>query len=129
MKKKMSNKPIIIFDSECTLCTRFKDGLERIDINNELSFISIHSPEVNDLDVSLSAQEIQATIHLITEDNKVLKGSDVITHLSKILPGIKKLSWLLETNVGKKASNFFYEKINQMRLAKTKECKGCKKHH
>lgn len=123
----MDKLPLIIYDSECTLCTRFKQGLQRLDLNKNLSFISIHSPEIRNFNIYIDINEIHETIHLIDEDKNILKGPEVIPYLAKSLPAVNKLAWLLETNIGKKASDFFYEKVNQLRKSQLEECNHCNK--
>lgn len=124
----MEKKVVVLFDSQCTLCLRFKKALEVIDTEKRISFKSIHEPSTYIEHPELSKQDCEGVIHLIDlNNNNVYQGSDVITFLIKSFPSVSKLSWLLDSNSAKNAIDIFYNKLNNMRLAKkNKKCYSCK---
>ncbi len=115
--------PIVLFDPECPLCLRFKQGLEFLDKN--LCFISAREEEIYSQFPELSRQECLEKIHLITEDNKVLVGPEVVDYLVHRLPGVSKLGWLLDTNQGKKVKDYFYQKVEELREMSQKQDSDC----
>ena len=115
--------PLILFDPECPLCTRFKQGLEFLD--KSLQFESARDDEVYAAFPELTRQTCLEKVHMITKDRRILSGQDVVDELIKTLPGVSKLSWLLDNEQGKKVKEFFYQKVEELReLTKQKE-KGC----
>ena len=121
-----SKLPLIIYDSECPLCVRFKQGLEILDFDKRINFVPLSEAQIFAEFPELKAQECAKVVHLITEERSVLKGSEVITYLLKYYPGVSKLAWLLETDQGKKVVDFFYNKVEEIRHKfKTEECDRC----
>lgn len=116
--------PLILFDPECPLCTRFKQGLEYLD--KSLHFESARNDEVYAQFPELSRQKCLEKVHMITKDMKILSGLEVVDELLKTLPGVSKLSWLLENQQGQKVKDFFYQKVEELReLAKKKDEGDC----
>lgn len=122
--------PVLLYDSECILCTRFKQSLEKLNFELDLNYLSIHDESINELPIKIDFSELNSEVHLIDSNHNVYKGSEVINFLAKHIEGIKKFAWLLDTNVGKKASEFFYNKVNELRDSQLKsDCPKCKKKH
>lgn len=123
--------PFLLYDADCILCTRFKQALERLDVENRLHYVPVGTAEVYEqfpnIDPGLSKQ----VLHYVDEQGQVHMGGDIAAALAHQFPGINKLAWLLETEVGRKVSNFFYEKVNELRKSSliTRGCGGgCGKH-
>lgn len=121
----------IIFDSECPLCLRFKQGLEFMDSSKKLRFLSLQDSNVFDEFPDLNPESCQSQVHLITSDRKILKGPEVVEYLIKTLPAVSKLSWLLDSESGKKATQFFYQKVEELReiLKEKEDCNECPHNH
>lgn len=119
--------PIILFDPECPLCLRFKQGLSLMDKN--LVFISVREESTFERFPELSRQECLEKVHLIKDSGEVISGPDVVDYLVERLPGVKKLSWLLDSDQGKKVKNFFYDKVEELRrlTVKNSSCSSCPK--
>lgn len=124
----MSNyqKPFVLYDSECTMCTRFKQVLEKLDRENEINFYSARESEVYEHFEELNEEDCLDTIHCMDENGKIYKGSETIIYLSKIVPGIKDHQWLLETDVARKAADIFYSAVNNYRKSKLNSCPKCR---
>ena len=103
--------PLILFDPECSLCTRFKQGLEYLD--KSLHFESARNDEVYAQFPELSRQNCLDKVHMITTDMKILSGQEVVDELLKTLPGVSKFAWLLDNDQGKKVKDFFYNKVEE----------------
>lgn len=116
--------PLLVFDSDCTLCVRFTQALKLIDTKSLIHFESLKNEELYEYFSSISLNECQKELHLITKD-KVYRGSEVIDYLIILIPGVEKISWLVRSNAAKSATNLFYKKINSLRLKQKKGCKTC----
>ena len=126
MEDNLQKLPLLLYDSECTMCMRFKDALSRLPGGENLQMISIHNPAVYDSYPELTREQCHQTVHLITEEKKIIKGSEVVEYLIHFYPGISKFAWLIENQVGKKAVDIFYEVVNRYRQSNLNDCKGCK---
>lgn len=115
--------PLVLFDPECPLCLRFKQGLSFLDKN--LTFVSAREDEIYALFPELNRQDCLETVHMITADKKILKGPAVVDYLVETLPGVSKLAWLLDNEQGKKVKNFFYEKVEELRELSNKKDSDC----
>lgn len=120
--------PLILYDSECPLCLRFKQGLEYLDKN--LTFVSAREDDVYLEFPELSKKECLEKVHLITADRMIISGPEVVDYLIQTLPGVSKLAWLLDNDQGKKVKEFFYQKVEELRELTTKkddDCQQCPK--
>ncbi len=117
--------PILIYDAQCTLCTRFKISLEKLSTFKDLSTVSIHEEDIYIEFPDLNMEECHQEIHLITEEAVILKGSKVIEYLLKQNPTVSKFSWLIESNQGQKTINYFYNMANKYRETLIKKCTTC----
>lgn len=115
--------PLILYDHECPLCLRFKQGLEFLD--KSLNFVSARDEEVYAQFPELSRQACLDKVHLITIEGKVLAGPEVVDFLIEKLPGVSKLSWLLDNEQGKKVKDYFYQKVEELRTLSQKKDNDC----
>lgn len=117
--------PIILYDPECPLCLRFKQGLSYLD--PKLTFVSAREEDVYLAFPELSRQACLDKVHMITAEKVVLSGPEVVDHLVKTLPGVSKFAWLLDNEQGKKVKDFFYQKVEELRELSTKKdsCGQC----
>lgn len=118
--------PLIIFDPDCPLCVRFKQGLEMI--NKNISYAPLTDSEVFDAFPILKLEECRHEVHLLVSENEVLKGKEVIDYLLETTPMVSKLAWLLENPAGDKVKDFFYQKVEELRqIVKEKNnCPTCR---
>jgi predicted DCC family thiol-disulfide oxidoreductase YuxK len=117
--------PLILYDPECPLCLRFKQGLSFLDKN--LTFVSAREEEVYQAFPELSRQACLDKVHMITTEKMIIAGPDVVEHLMQTLPGVSKFAWLLDNEKGQKVKDFFYQKVEELReLSHKKEsCQQC----
>ena len=115
--------PLVLFDPECPLCLRFKQGLEFLD--KDLCFVSARDENVFTEFPELSRQECLEKIHMITDEQKILVGPEVVDYLTHKLPGVRKLAWLLDSDQGKKVKDFFYQKVEELRELSQKQDSNC----
>jgi predicted DCC family thiol-disulfide oxidoreductase YuxK len=117
---------VIVYDAECMFCQRFKQGIEFMDRDHRVEFASLHSQEIYLAHPQLCPNECQKVVHMVRKnDATVFRGGDIAAELAKLLPGVSKFAWLLETNRGKQAADFFYEKVDQLKKRRSKSCSSC----
>lgn len=115
--------PLILFDPECPLCLRFKQGLEHLD--KSLNFISAREENVYEKFPELNREACLAKVHLITPEMKILSGPEVVDYLLTTMPGVSKLAWLLDNDQGRRVKEFFYQKVEELRELTTKKDSDC----
>lgn len=117
--------PLLIFDPDCPLCLRFKQGLEMM--NKNISFVPLTDNEVFEAFPILQREECQKQVHLVISENEVIQGREVVDYLLDNTPGVSKLAWLLDNQAGDKVKDFFYQKVEELReIVKEKQnCPTC----
>ncbi len=94
-------------------------------MKRDLNFVSVRDEEVYKSFPMLNRNDCFEKVHLITEDQKILKGPEVVDYLVETLPGVSKLAWLLDNEQGKKVKDFFYQKVEELRELTVKKNEGC----
>ena len=125
----MEDKHLLIYDSECGLCVRFKKALEFLDKDKKINFRSVYDQSVYVDYPELKQEECEEMIHMVAADGKILKGSDVVSFLIQLNPGVKKFSWLIESDSAEKAMGAFYGRLNEMRIMRKRKCFTCGRPH
>lgn len=115
--------PLVLYDPDCPLCLRFKQGLEFLD--KDLCFVSAREDLVYQEFPELSRQACLEKVHLITAEKKIVVGSEVVDYLAQRLPGVSKLAWLLDTDKGKKVKDYFFQKVEELRELSQKQDSDC----
>ena len=79
------------------------------------------------LNPSLNFEDCSEEIHLVDEQGAIHKGGEVIKYLALKIPGVSKLSWLIESDSTQKAMDVFYEKVNSVRKSnqEKRNCTSC----
>jgi predicted DCC family thiol-disulfide oxidoreductase YuxK len=121
--------PLLVYDDQCPMCVRFKQGLERWEALSHITYIPLSDSGVFEIYPQINQEECKAKVHYIKEDGSVVAGGEVITEIIKIYPAASKLSWLLDSEVGKATADFFYDHLDKVRQ-KLKEldtdCSDCR---
>lgn len=73
----------------------------------------------------LSKEKCEAEVHLIDLNGTIYRGGEAIEFLVKLIPGVSKFSWLMDSESSKKAMDMFYGKLNDMRIMKKRKCFTC----
>lgn len=118
--------PLLVFDPNCPLCLRFKQGLELM--NKEISFVPLTDKELFTAFPILDEEECHLQVHLLVNEGQVLKGVEVVDYLLESTPMVSKLAWLLDNSAGDKVKDFFYQKVEELReIVKEKQnCTDCR---
>jgi predicted DCC family thiol-disulfide oxidoreductase YuxK len=118
--------PLLIYDSECSLCVRFTEALRRLPGTSHINKMSIHEEKLYEYYPSLNKEECQKVVHLLLENGDILEGPKVIEYLIEQFPGVSKFSWLIESEVGQKTIDYFHKVANKARQSLIKRCPTCK---
>ena len=119
--------PLILYDNECLLCCRFKDALKRIPGCEQFQFVPIQNEEVFKQYPQLNPQSCQQELHLLDKELNIYAGGDAIRFLIRQFPVVSRLAWLVENQMGRKVSDFFYDIANKYHARLKNRCPTCKK--
>ncbi len=119
--------PLLLFDDQCPLCVRFSQSLKMAGRENAPTLLSIHHPELLSIFPTLKLEECTQTIHFIDARSVLYTGSEAVTELVKLIPAAEKFAWLIDSAMGQKAVDFFYNTANRMRDSLLNRCGACKK--
>lgn len=119
-------KPILIYDSECSLCNRFAHSIQKFETTSHIEIESLHNDQLYSDHPILSKESCEESVHLLLDEEHVLSGPQVLEYLIKLNPKIKKISWLIESDAGQKAMNLFYNSANLYRESLLNRCPKCK---
>lgn len=125
MSEKLPDLPLLIYDSECTLCVRFTQALKRLPGTSDINTVSIHEEKIYEEYPALKKEECHQVVHLILQDGKIIAGPEVLEYLVEQFPGVSKFSWLIESNMGKKTIDYFHKVANKCRQSLIKRCSTC----
>ncbi len=119
--------PLLIYDADCPLCVRFKQGLERLDPSGRVTYHPLGDERVFTAFPQLDPMACRERIHYVKEDGTVLAGSDVVVELLTHFPGVEKFAWLIESGMGRKAVDFFHRTAEaaRERLRHKDDCGTC----
>ena len=120
------NYPAIFYDNQCELCRRYKLALTKLDTSKIFSFYSIHNEEIYK-HINVTKEELHKEVHVFENENSFHRGSEAINFIVGHIPGASKFSWLIESEMGQKAINYFHQASEKYRQALLKRCHSCKK--
>lgn len=118
--------PLLLYDDECELCKRFKQALIRIPGSENLTVRPLQDDSIYKHFPQLNKADCKETLHLLDEMGSVHKGGEALQFLVKLLPGVSKCAWLIESGMGQKTSDFFYKMVNHYRESLLNRCSKCK---
>jgi predicted DCC family thiol-disulfide oxidoreductase YuxK len=118
--------PVLIFDSECSLCNRFAESIRRMEKTSHIDLQPLNNPEVFERFPAITKEDCEKEVHLLLKDNEVLKGPKAVEYLITLNPTVKKISWLIQSNAGQKALDIFYKSSNLYRESLLNRCPKCK---
>ncbi|OUR93466.1 hypothetical protein A9Q84_18505 [Halobacteriovorax marinus] len=118
--------PLLVYDGECSMCERFAKSIHKFDSTSHINIHSFHDEDIFANFPMLNAEDCDKEVHLILEDQSVLRGARVVEYLVTLNPMIKKISWLVESDAGRKAIDIFYKSANIYRETLLNRCPKCK---
>jgi len=95
------SKLTVFFDEKCNFCVTVKNIIKKLDTEAQISFKSL----------SENSNELMA----VDENGNIYFSEDAMIEIAKILPGIKRFSWMFDGKAGKKAGELFYSGIESIK--------------
>ena len=99
-------KLTVFFDEKCNFCLNVKNIIQKLDRDKLISFEPL----------SENKDELLA----VDEDGNSYFSEEAMVEIAKILPGIRKFSWMFEGKAGKKTSELFYHGLELIKKANNK---------
>ena len=91
------DRPLLIFDGDCSFCRVWVEYWQQITADRVL-----YAPyqEVGDCFPDIPRQQFKAAVQLVLPDGKLLGGAHAVFRLRALAPGKSSLSWLYEKAPG-----------------------------
>ena len=117
---------IIVFDSNCTICTQIKTVLEQIDFDQQFEFRPLNDDSIYQEYPGLNYWSARKTIHLIDNNGDIFNSEQAVLKIIEHLRYIKHLKPILVTKIGLQLTKISYQLLNNYRLSKIKNCTDCR---
>ncbi len=83
----MLDRPVLLYDGNCAFCRAWVGRIRRWDRRSRLAFLPASERfSVPDLP-TLSDDDVDAAMHLVLPDGRVLSGGRAVPELLRLLPG------------------------------------------
>lgn len=119
----MKNTPYLLFDDQCTLCTRFVQVLKLINGYEDFNFIPLGEVRNYEQFEKVTFEELSKELHVYFNKEFHI-GAQALEFLISRNPIIKKHLWLLDNQMAKKTVASFYKAANKARKSSLL-CGGC----
>lgn len=117
---------IVLYDSDCPLCTFQMKSLTWLDWFNRVEFLPIKDPRAAAIVPDLTREDLLEAIHCVTVDGKIYRGARCIRFLGMRLPLMVPMSLFLWVPgviwVAEKI--YMWISHNRLVLSKLFGCKG-----
>ena len=128
VKNNSYSLPLLIYDGDCALCLRFAQSIKHQKETEHITCVAYQDKNLYEQFPQLDEEQCRAHPHLILEDGSVLFGKMVLEYLINFFPIVKKFSWLLDKEMGKKAVELFYHAASKLhQKLKDDDCPSCGK--
>lgn len=119
----------VIYDSVCPYCKEAKKYIKQLDWEGRINFISYRDPITYKMFPTLTKEECEKDVHMVTPDGKVLVGYQVFRTIIDNLTATKLLNPLLKSDFAEKKLNEIYEKMVKQRSCYYKKSGTCEINH
>lgn len=127
-KKQSLKFPVVLFDSKCPMCIRFAQGISKLDPESEkINVTDLHQQWIYETHEFLDYEKVQDDIHFINEKHEIFIGKEAISQMAMLIPQVKKFSWLIESESGQKALEYFHNATSRLKTSLRKSCPECTK--
>ncbi len=109
----------ILFDNECPVCCKFSNIIQNMDKDN--NFILESYQYYSSQNTIPSKEELSKEIHIINNYNDIKRGSEAVTIILSILPGLRPYRWMIESQWGKRGTKILYTSLERFR-----KCRNCR---
>jgi predicted DCC family thiol-disulfide oxidoreductase YuxK len=85
----MSKKSTVIYDGQCNFCKRWIGRLRKADTEHRFEMVPNDRPGLLNSYPMLKGKDVNKSVWLVTEDNKLYGGSDAAYQILKRLKGYR----------------------------------------
>ena len=87
----------MVYDSDCGICTRFKNVISFLDAHQRLAFAPLLTADKDGLLDSVPAHRRHRSFHLVNPSGRVYSGADALPILVGLLPAGRPLESILSS--------------------------------
>jgi predicted DCC family thiol-disulfide oxidoreductase YuxK len=120
-----SGKHIVLYDSECPLCTFQMRVLSWLDWTNCLALVPLSDPLAQQAAPSIEREDLQSAIHCITTGGKIYRGARCIRFVGMRLPLLVPVALFLWIPGVIQIAEVIYQWVSRNRLLLSRVF-GCK---
>ena len=95
------------------------------DLRDQVAFASIHDHDVYKEIPGINFWDCRKTVHLGDENDQVYVGPEVVEYLLDHYPVVRRLELFYKSKLGRLVIKRFYDELNELRKAHTKDCEAC----
>ena len=102
-------KPILVFDSGCGPCTRFKNAISFLDTREKMRYVGLDNADQEGLLQAVPANLRHRSFHLVSSDGQAWSGAAAFPELARLLPAGRLSGALLQRSVlASRAAGWLY---------------------
>ena len=102
----MNRRWLLVYDSSCSLCVKFKNLAKSLDRRKRIEEASLSDSRIQDWAPGFDPQKIAKNFHLILPDGRVATGEMALPELLGLLPAGRPLAWVLRNLPGSRRLMF-----------------------
>lgn len=118
----MSQKLVILYDGECSLCQKAKAWLAQIDLENALELLPLQAESVQTRFPQLSRWAIRAQLHGVCPNGQVVVGAQALAQVGRVISAktvrgklLRLFAWLMMLAPFAQVAQWFYVQIAKRR--------------
>jgi len=117
-------KAALVYDSDCGVCTNFKETVEALDRRGNFEFVSLREPRSDTLLAPMPKEARMSSFHVVYADGRIVSADEAVPHVVRLLPGGAVTYWLLKVPGMKPLIRVSYNWVrrNRWRLSRKKVC-------
>lgn len=116
-KKQLLEKPVVLYDGTCRVCTTAHDQLRELDQDGILEWMSIDDESAQKRFPNVDWDRAEKEIHIIHTDGRIRTGTRAVQDIAELVGGDigKNVSKLMNVPGIKDASDLIYKLISENR--------------
>jgi predicted DCC family thiol-disulfide oxidoreductase YuxK len=91
---------VLVHDADCGPCTRFKQGVDFLDLHGMIGFVSIDRTQESGLLDGVPEARRHRSFHLILPNKRVESGAEALPTLMGLLPSGSAISTIVKSAPG-----------------------------
>ncbi|HCA49167.1 MAG TPA: DUF393 domain-containing protein [Planctomycetaceae bacterium] len=119
---------VVIYDGQCSFCTKQVTKLHRWDGKNRLSFISLHDDFVAEHYPDLSHDEMMQAMYIVDQKGRRHRGAAALRVISRRLPRLWPLAILLHIPLTLPLWQWGYRQVARRRYRLSCDNGSCELH-